>query len=371
MLLVDRPRRLHDLAEALGRTPRIGVDTEADSFHAYREKTCLVQISTYDEDYLVDPLALPDLTPLRPAFSDPAIIKVFHAADNDVAALKRDFDLLTHGLFDTMVACRILGVPRFGLGDLLREHFGVESDKRMQRYTWGTRPLSAAAMHYAAMDSHFLVPLSQILQDRLRQTGHLDEAEEVFERLERSEATVRNFDPENFWRLKGAYDLDAHGRANLRELYVWRESRAERADSPPFRIISDSALVALAAANPASRQEIEQLEEVPLSLAHRYGDEMLAAIRRAAGVELPRPIRRVRKDEAVSERFEALRAWRRRLALERGVEPDVIVSNAVLSALANRMPRTEAELRALDLLGPWKLATYGPSLLTTLKTIGG
>lgn len=369
MILVDSTAALRTLSRELGGVSAIGVDTEGNSFYAYRERTCLVQLSTRSEDYLVDPLALPDLAPLRSVFADPSVLKIYHAADNDVAALKRDFGLATHHLFDTMLAARILGLPRWGLADLLREFFTVDLNKRMQRHDWGQRPLELAAVRYAAMDSHYLLPLRDVLQARLAEAGRLQEAEEEFARVERSEAAIRIFDPESFWRIKGAYDLTPVQQAALRELHIWRDREAVSTERPPFRIISDQQLVAIAAAQPSAPPALEQVPGMPPPLARRYGAGILAAVRRGAEAPAPQEARLARRDGAELDRYEALRRWRRQAAAARGVEPDVVVSNAVLSALAAKPPRDEEELNALTVLGPWKLQTYGPSLLDVLRGV--
>lgn len=366
MILVSTARALHDLAIELGGVSAIGVDTEGDSFYSYREKTCLVQISTRDEDYVIDPLALSDLTPLASVFADVAVLKVFHAAENDIAALRRDLHLETRHLFDTRVAARILGVPRVGLADLLREHFGVETNKRLQRYPWASRPLDRAALEYAARDSHYLLPLRDLLWQRLADAGRLDEAEEEFERGESAAATERTFDPETFWRLKGASALTPPQRAVLRELYSWRDRQAAAADRPPFRIAPDSALVALAKEPPANLEALRRAPGVPAGVYQRYAYGILAAIRRGAAADVPRPPRVERRDDTVVARYEALRAWRRQIAAKRGVEPDVIVSNASLLALATQAPAGERELEALGVLGPWRLRAYGTDLLRVL-----
>jgi ribonuclease D len=368
VILVDSPAALRTLSRELGGVSAIGVDTEGNSFFVYRERTCLLQISTRSEDYLVDPIALPDLAPLRSVFADASVLKVYHAADNDVAALKRDFGLATRCLFDTMLAARILGLPRWGLADLLREFFGVESNKRMQRHDWGARPLELAAVRYAAMDSHYLLPLHDVLQGRLAEAGRLEEAEEEFARVEQSEASTREFDPESFWRLKGAYDLAPSQRAGLRELYIWRDRQAAATDRPPFRIVPDHFLVAVAAAWPANQEALEQVAGMPPSIARRYGSSILAALQRGATAPAPQELRPARREGAELDRYEALRRWRRQAAAARGVEPDVIVSNAVLSALAASPPQSEDELRALAVLGPWKLRAYGPALLGVLNS---
>ena len=367
VILVDSPAALRNLSHELGGVSAIGVDTEANSFYVYREHTCLVQISTRGDDYLVDPLALPDLASLRSVFADSSVLKIYHAADNDVAALKRDFGLITHHLFDTMLAARILGLPRWGLADLLREFFGVESNKRMQRHDWGARPLELAAIRYAAMDSHYLLPLRDVLQARLAENGRVTEAEEEFARVEASEAATRVFDPEAFWRIKGAYDLTPTQQACLRELYIWRDHEAAASDRPPFRIISDQLLLAVALAQPRGQRALDYVPGMPPALAHRYGAGILAAVQRGASAPAPTEVRPPKRDGAELDRYEALRRWRRQAAATRGVEPDVIVSNAALSVLAANPPRTEAELRAIGALGPWKLETYGPALIDLLR----
>jgi ribonuclease D len=364
--IVSDTRELEVLAERFSAAPAIGVDTESDSFHAYREKVCLLQISTEDADFLVDPIVLPDLAPLRTIFADRRIRKVFHAADNDVAGLRRDFNFDTRNLFDTMAASRILGLPRYGLGDLLLEHFGVESDKRLQRYEWGRRPLSPLAVDYAATDSRHLIRLMQILQLRLEEEGRTAEAEEEFLRLESATVRERLFDPEGWRRIKGTQTLAPIERAVLRELYVWRDGQAASLDRPPFRVAPDAALVALAVAQPRDAGALSQVSGLPDSIAQRYGSRLLAAVARGLEATPPEVRRSARPDDAVVERYEALRRWRRLKAGERGVQPDVIVSNAVLQSVAEQRPYSIADLAALGVLGPWKLETYGSELIEAL-----
>src|SRR4030043_1285301 len=105
--------RQEGVARILGQAASIGVDLEADSFYHYFEKVCLIQIATESASYVIDPLALKDLSALHPVFSDPRIRKVFHGADYDIRSLYRDFRLEVENLFDTQLACKFLG-PRGG-----------------------------------------------------------------------------------------------------------------------------------------------------------------------------------------------------------------------------------------------------------------
>ena len=160
--------------------PVVAVDTEANSLYAYRERVCLIQISIPGINYLVDPLAIEDMSPLGIVFSAPHIEKVFHAADYDLIVLLRDFGFMCSSLFDTMWAARVLGWPKVGLGDILEKYYGLSVNKSYQRYNWGKRPLAPAALTYAWMDSHYLLSLRDMQITELKSKGRWEEAQEIF-----------------------------------------------------------------------------------------------------------------------------------------------------------------------------------------------
>jgi ribonuclease D len=134
--LITRQRDLKDLAHEFANQPILGVDTESNSLYAYQERVCLVQFSSLEGDYLVDPLAVRDLSPLEGMFANSQIVKVFHAAEYDLICLHRDFGMQVNNLFDTMLAMRILGRRTLGLGAILEAEFGVRVDKKHQRANW-------------------------------------------------------------------------------------------------------------------------------------------------------------------------------------------------------------------------------------------
>jgi ribonuclease D len=107
--LISRPQSLRKLTDTLAQESILAVDTESNSLYAYRERVCLIQFSTTERDYLVDPLAIDDLSPLASIFASKRIEKIFHAAEYDIIMLKRDFNFRFMNLFDTMLAARILG----------------------------------------------------------------------------------------------------------------------------------------------------------------------------------------------------------------------------------------------------------------------
>ena len=162
-LWVSSKELLQKMITDIASQPRVAVDTESNSLHAFREQVCLMQFSTPKADYIVDPLEFEDLLLLAPIFSDKYIEKIFHAAEYDLICLKRDFNFKFANLFDTMQAARVLGYPAVGLDRLLGDKFRIQMDKRHQKANWAARPLSREQIHYARLDTHYLFDLLNIL----------------------------------------------------------------------------------------------------------------------------------------------------------------------------------------------------------------
>lgn len=356
-------RLLHDLSSC----PVVAVDTESNSFYAYYERICLIQLSTPDADYIVDPLAGLDLSPLGERFADPLIQKVFHAAEQDVAGLKRDFGFGFANLFDTMWAARILGWARIGLADILREIFDVHTDKRYQRYDWGKRPLEPTALAYARRDTHYLLALRELQVRALEEMKRNEEAAEVFARLTQTPPACVPFGPEAFWRVKGVHDLNGREQAVLWELYLWRDRMARAQNQPPFRVMNDQTLGILARTRPRTLVDLSHIPGLTHATIRQYGRALMAAVARGEAGPIPQPPPRPEAEEAVLSRYRALHAWRRRVAAHRKVEADVVLPNAVLWALAEHNPTTSADLEGIPGLGPWKRNTYGEAILNVLK----
>lgn len=353
------------LCRDLAGRPAVAVDSESNALYAYQERVCLIQLAVPGAEYIVDPLAELDLAPLVAILEDPAVQKVFHAATQDIAGLKRDLGCSPVNLFDTMWAARILGWPKLGLAHILWEKFGVLSDKHYQRYNWGERPLRREALEYARLDVRYLLALRDLQMAELAAAGRTAEAAETFAQLSRTPPAEPAHGPQSFWRVKGVYDLPDRQRAILRELYLWRDGEARRRNRPPFKVLNDAALLKVAAARPHSRGELAAIGLSPY-LERRYGPALLAAVSRGERRPVPRPPRSPRHDESTLARFEALRAWRLRMATARGVPSDVILSTAALWALAERNPTTVAEMEGIADLGAWRLESYGESILRVL-----
>jgi ribonuclease D len=237
------------LVTALRHERIIAVDTESNSLFAYQEQVCLIQFSTTEDDYLVDPLALDDLSSLEPIFSSTEIEKVFHAAEYDLICLSRDFDFTFTNLFDTMVAARILGREAVGLGSMLEDEFGVRTDKRFQRADWGRRPLPTDMKNYARMDTRYLIPLRDHLLASLHQNHLWTLAKEDFNLLCQVNGIPVNGEKKKLeepWGIRGAVDLTPQGAAVLLELCRYRDKVARRINRPLFKVINNQTLLVIA-----------------------------------------------------------------------------------------------------------------------------
>jgi ribonuclease D len=277
--LVADPEALARLVEALRPEPVIALDTESNSFHVYRERVCLIQLSTRARDYVVDPLAV-DVAPLGPILTD-GRETVLHGADYDVRCLKREFGWRLPRLFDTMVAARRLGRKELGLSALVHAQFGVRLSKAFQRSDWGRRPLEPAQLAYAARDTHYLLPLHAALSAELGARGATATARAEFERIAAGEPREKVFDPEGYRRLPRARDLDPAGRAVLRALWIAREARAREADRPPFKVLAEETLVLLARVRPRTLEELAGVRGVTPSVLRRMAEDVLQAVREA------------------------------------------------------------------------------------------
>lgn len=365
---IDTDAGLAKLVEKLATEPLIAFDTESNSLFAYREQVCLIQISTRSADYIVDPLAPLDVRQLNPLLANPAIEKIFHAAEYDLICLKRDYGIEIHNLFDTMLAARVCGHKNIGLGTLLAEVAGVSLDKSHQRDDWGKRPIPADALHYAQMDTHYLPQLRDYFAQRLTELDRWEEARESFEEMAAVPAGVRaEFDPDSFWRIALPNQLSRREAAILRELVLFREDVARQRNLPPFKVLIDKALVGLAQTAPTTLDGLEKVDGVGPGHVRRYGQGLLAAIRRGQSARLPTPPQPdPPTDPILVERYSALREWRKERAQARGVESDVIVSRDALWELAEQIPATTEDLRSISSLGAWRAAQYGDEILTVL-----
>jgi ribonuclease D len=370
--LIETRADLDALAHELLSEKVIAVDTEADSFYHYFDKTCLVQIGTRKQIYLIDPLALggaAELSPLGPVFASPEIRKIFHAAEYDIFVLKRDCSFEFANLFDTMISAQLLGYPSVGLSRIAARHFDVNLPKDEQRSDWSRRPLTQQQLSYAASDVLYLLPLAERLSRELKEARRQNWAQEEFEALCRRRWPDREFDELGYLRIKGARKLDPKALSVLRELYLVRDRRAREMDRPPFKVLGNRTLIEIAERRPKKLSELAEIKGFTDLLLRRLGRAVLDAVRDGRKDEhgpLPKlpPSGRRRMDRHADRRLIALKRWRAERAQELALDPGVLCPNSALEAIAWRAPNTASDLEGMPELKGWFVREFGPEVVT-------
>ena len=362
---VNTIEQLNKMIQDLAAQTRVAVDTESNSLHAYREQVCLLQFSSVNSDYIVDPLALRDLSPLAPIFSNPKIEKVFHAAEYDLICLRRDFNFSFTNLFDTMHAARVLGYPAVGLDKLLGDKFDIKMDKRHQKADWAERPLTKEQIHYARLDTHYLFDLRDVLEGELKEKERLHFAKEDFERACHLEDAKPRSNGSSWERFAGRKDLSLRELTIVAQLCKWRDREAERLDRPPYKVVMDDVLILLAKNPPEAKVDLSAagLSEKQIRL---WGDMVLGAIKHGSEAPLVERKQTERKDDAVLRRLEKLKVWRKKVGTDMEVESDIILPKPYLSILSEKPPKDMEDLKELMKDAPARYEKFGTQILKTL-----
>ncbi len=366
--MITRPDQLQLVLLHLKNEKLIAFDLEADSMHHYREQVCLLQISTESKNFIIDPLACPDFSPLAPVFADPETVKVFHGADYDVRMMHRCFGIEIINLFDTMIACQFLGEPAVGLAAVLKKRYNVDLDKKYQQADWSKRPLSPEMLDYAAKDTSLLIPLYKELIAELTTKGRLSWVKEECEILSRVRMAERNDEPLS-GRFKTASRMKPQELGILEGILRFRDEEAEKKDLPPFKIFGNEAVREIAERNPSQLHDLNSISGLSPKLIERYGRSILQAVKlgRALPPEsLPafKSKKRVERSQLQDERLNRLKEWRTGKAAELAIDPGVLVNNALLEGLAETMPESVADLKGLK---GWHTAAFAEELFRLLR----
>jgi ribonuclease D len=348
----------------------IAMDLEADSLYSYPERVCLMQVSTPDENVILDSLrASEGMRAFSPVLADQQILKVLHGGDYDVRLLKKEFGFELHNLADTMIGAQLLGRQRVGLADLLEEELAVQADKRYQRANWSERPLPQEMLDYAALDTAYLLPLWQQMRSQLADLGRLEWAREEFTLLE--QATPAPQRPPSCYDIKGASHLQPTQRAILQSLVELREQIALDWTRPPFKVLSNQVLLDWAQNPPSHRREVLQTRRANKGILRRLAPQILRALRTAQSTPLRDcPQRHLPSRAPLSQeehrRLRRLKKVRQTAAQCLDLSAGLLVNTRTLETLARAAPEEAADM-VHSLLKRWQSEALGPALVHALQ----
>ena len=362
---------LQRVLEHLSKVRELAVDAEADALHAFRPRLCFVQIATDAEVFLLDTLE-PQvrLEVLAEVFADSGKAKYFHAAGGDLQYLC-ERGIRVRGLFDTHRAATLLGWPKVGLADLLRERLQVDLPKEHQQADFSIRPLPEEMRRYIADDVRYLCELGRQVREECRKADILEEVELDCRRLE-DEALSRPEIGAEFRVKLSRPGLSATervlGTVLALRLHQLRLAWAEAADVPFGRMLSNAAISELAVQPPKDMRQLAKTPHVRHKLVREHGGELLAAVkdvlsRWERGELSAQTQERKRSDGAHRKIEEALRQFRVAKAAERKVTPSVVLPNPLISTLARARPATLEQLAGVPYLGEKRLRLYGSEIL--------
>lgn len=340
--MIDTDEKVTGFLPKLRQAKWIALDTEADSLHAYPEKLCLIQVSIEGHDELIDPLSNATLDAVFDALKSHELI--IHGADYDLRLLRKSVNFVPVGIFDTMLASRLLGIREFGLNNLVERFLNVKLEKGPQKANWARRPLTERMADYARNDARYLKPLSDILRDQLMQKRRIEWHREMCQRLIQDCAQIRPTDADVVWRVKGSHHLQPAALGVLRELWHWREQEAIRANRPPFFILPPDTMIQLANAATATGDVKDIL---PPHLTPRRREGIIKAVAKGLAVKKPPGVLRAapyRQSEAEKRRMHELEKRRNRAATELGIDPTLVASRAMLVLLAKDWQTHHREL---------------------------
>jgi len=247
LIYIDSLAKLKLAQKDIDTAPIICVDTEYDSLRYFKEKLCLIQIATDKKIYFCDPLIRYDISFLATAFANPSQVKVFHAAENDIRLLKREYGFSFENIFDTQRVALMLGCNAPSLLRLIEKFLGIkiEKSKAIQRSRWDKRPLDDEQLIYAAGDVYHLKKLYKKLDEIILQKGLQQEAQKVFNTVAQIKWHGRKIDLLGHKKIAGFEQLNSLQQRRLQSLYYWRFHKAKLLDRAVHRVMSDKELFSL------------------------------------------------------------------------------------------------------------------------------
>ncbi len=367
---VDTPELLHTCTQQLAQCKVICIDTEFHRETTYYPEFALLQAYGNGCCWLVDPLALKDLSPLWAIMTNSAILKVFHAGRQDLEIILQQSGHLPHPIFDTQIAASLLGFgQQIGFGNLVQRVLKKTLAKQESYSDWMARPLRPQQLSYAANDVIYLMPVYQTLNEQLEARGRRGWLEEEQAALcdqqsyEEDSSTV-------FWRCKGSNRLRGRALAVLRELAAWREQEARKRNLPRRRLIQDEPLLEMARREHLDIDTMRRMRGLSSGLIRRFGDELIRVWQQGQLCDKqhwPKAPSSPLHTAGTELRLELLNTLVRLRADACDVASCILVKRSELAELASWGREQKGPPPELDCLKGWRGQLIGDDLLRLLR----
>lgn len=277
-LLIDQPDTLTAFVRDAHGAPWLGLDTEFVRDRQYYPQPGLIQVATPECNALIDPVAITDLTTLDELLCTTPMVKILHAARQDLELFVVLFGRVPTPLYDTQLAATMTDLaPQIGYSALVEELLGIAPGVSLGRYNWLRRPLTAEAVAYAADDVEHLARLRELLDERLIEAGKINAFAAAMREVEDPDRYRPQ--PETAWkRIRQARRLGETARQRLQRLAAWRERQAMSEDRPRQWVLRDGILVTLARLAPSEFKDLDEISDLSANARRRYGEALLQTL---------------------------------------------------------------------------------------------
>jgi len=357
MRIVNTTPDLKALIIELTGAPYLALDTEFMRDQTYWPKLCLIQVASSGVEAIIDPLADDiELAPFYELLKSPAVVKVLHAARQDIEIFHHQGVMIPDPLFDSQIAAMVCGFgDAASYETLCRKIAHVEIDKSSRFTDWSRRPLSQKQLDYAVGDVTHLRTIYEFLKRRLDETGRADWVQEEIAALQ--DPALYALHPEIAWKRLKPRTANKRFLAMLATLAAWREREAQERDIPRGRVLKDEALSEIAAHPPESVEALERIRAVPKGFANsRFGRGLMDAIAEGKHAKPPEPIehdRPRRRREPSPGAIDLLKTLLRLRAEAAGVAPRLIANADDIERLAANEDEGVPALRG------WRAQVFG------------
>jgi len=360
---------LHHLCAQAQAEGRCALDLEFIREHSYVPRLALIQIAVSDTCAIVDPLAVDDLTPLLTLCTNPAIVKVLHAAGQDTEVLHWHAGIISTHIFDTQLAAALVGLgDQLSYARLVDQLLGVPLSKGESYSNWLQRPLSPSQIAYALDDVRYLLPLHDALTKRLETLGRTTWLAEECRKY--SNPAMYQREPQQlFRRIRRSGSLSAQGLAILRELASWRDREARQRDRPPGSVLHDELLVEIARKAPRTIEDLQRLRGFPARELERSSSTLLELVLHGLAVpeaERPHPLHGRGPTPAEELIIKVLEACLKALCAREKLSSAFIASRTDLETLVRRYRQGRLTTEGSPILEGWRGALVGQELLAVL-----
>jgi ribonuclease D len=356
--VITSTSELEEACAFLSRQPFVTVDTEFLRQTTYRPKLCLIQMAGDGLEAAVDPLADVDLSCFYKLMANPRVIKVFHAARQDIEIVYQEAGIIPHPLFDTQIAAMALGHGEaVSYGALVKKLLKRTHDKTYQSIDWCARPLGPRQIEYALGDVTFLREIYVKLKQQLEETGREPWLEEEVAVL--TDPRTYAFDPADAWKRMKLAGKSRLSKAMIIELSAWRERVAQAENVPRGRVLKDEAIYEIAKHAPRSLEALTRLRTVRESVRAR-GDAILRCVASALANDLSEtavPEAHAELTATASATVELLRVLLKAVSAELNIAPKLLASSEDLEKLAQY---DHADIPALK---GWRRQFFGEKAL--------